>query len=158
MYRKLPHVKIVKPRQPSALPPAALKPQDDRGDNAEVLTGKVQGLDASASEERLGKALARSVRIQGFEFRHTLGAPRGLPGWKEVDYLVSFGGLVYPIEVDTVFTHRKKKEADRLHDAIVLSELGKLGINAYPQVIHLSGDTELADQKNADAAVKRMFG
>jgi Holliday junction resolvase-like predicted endonuclease len=103
--------------------------------------------------------MARALgKVQApFEFRYTLGAPRGLPGWKELDFLVQKNGMVYPVEVDTEFTHRNKGEADRLHDAIVLSELEQEGYQVFPQVIHVMGESDLIDQRAADATAKRLF-
>lgn len=156
-YRKLPTVKIRKTPKPTAIMPAPFKP-DIAPDNAEVLSGEVMGMKASAPEERLYKALGKTGKVKGMRFRYAVGAPRGLPGWKECDFVVESMGLVYLIEVDTLFTHRNKKEKDRLHDAILLNEMNKQGMNIYPRVIHLDGDTELVDQQNADTAAKRIFG
>ena len=155
--RNLPEIRVRKVRQPRVEMPSPEKP-NFHGEEGEVLAGTVNGMKASAPEERLFRALKKNPKVQGMEFRYTIGAPRGLPGWKEVDYLVASLGLVYAIEVDTAFTHRGKKESDRLHDAIVLNALRQQGLNVYPSVIHLDGESELVDQKNADTTVRRMFG
>jgi hypothetical protein len=151
----LPKVKIRKTRPPKAILPAPHKPRADTGDEAELLTGTVQGMKASAPEERLFNAL-RKIGISA-EFRHTMGAPRGLPGWFEVDALVPVHGIVYAVEVDTEFTHRQKQRADVLHDARVLKSLEGQGMQVYPSVIHLDGESDLVDQKWALATVKRHF-
>ena len=153
---KLPPVKVPKIRKPRDLNiPAPRRPSLDNGDEAELLAGEVMGMKASAPEERMAKALGKAQ--VPFEFRYTVGAPRGLPGWKEIDFVASKNGMVYPIEVDTEFTHRNKGKADRLHDAIVLSELEQQGYQVYPQVIHVMGETDLVDQRAADATAKRLF-
>lgn len=126
-------------------------------DEGEYLSGSVQGKPASAPEERLAKQLDKAGKQ--YVFRYTLGAPRGLPGWKELDFLVSNSGLLYAIEVDTAFTHRKKHLADVLHDALILadqsiSEMGEL----YPHVFHADGDSELASLENAAQYVKNTLG
>lgn len=129
------------------------------GDNApeEMLTGTVQGVKASAPEERMAKALDKA-KIQ-YEFRYTVGAPRGLPGWKELDFLILTKGIVYALEVDTAFTHRNKESSDVLHDAIIQNdpEINSVG-TLWPTVIHADGDSDLASQTNAEGYVKNLFG
>lgn len=123
---------------------------------AEQLTGSVQGKKASAPEERMAKALDKAG-IQ-YIFRYVVGAPKGLPGWKELDFLVAANGVMNAIEVDTAFTHRNKANSDVLHDAIVLNdrEIQSMG-EIWPQVRHVDGDSDLASQKNADRFVKMHF-
>jgi hypothetical protein len=112
---------------------------------------------ASAPEERMAKALDKA-NVQ-YEFRYTIGAPRGLPGWKELDFAVLHAGILYAVEVDTSFTHREKAFADVLHDAIVLHDpqLNAIG-TLFPQVIHANGDEELSSQDSANAYVKKLIG
>lgn len=125
--------------------------------NEEVLTGMVGDMTASAPEERMAMALSKAN--VPYYFRYTVGAPRGLPGWKELDFLASSNGVLYALEVDTAFTHRDKQNADVLHDAIVLNDpqIQAMGI-LYPQVIHVDGESDLVDKTNAEAFVKRQFG
>ena len=125
-------------------------------DEPEQLVGSVQGKDASAPEERFAKALDKAG-IQ-YIFRYTVGAPKGLPGWKEVDFIMVANGLVYAVEVDTAFTHRNKQQSDVLHDAIILNDrnVREMG-DIYPQVQHVSGDSDLADQDKADQYVKTRY-
>ena len=132
-------------------------PQLSPRDEPEALTGYVNEVDASAPEERLARALDKAGIT--YLFRWTVGAPRGLPGWKEVDFIVQTGGLIYAVEVDTAFTHRTKANADVLHDAIILNDryLNSMG-TLYPQVLHADGDSELADDKNSSSYVKQRFG
>lgn len=123
----------------------------------EELTGMVDGLQASAPEERLAKQLNKA-QIQ-YQFRYTVGAPRGLPGWKEVDFVILTNGITYALEVDTAFTHRDKAQKDVLHDAIVQNDpyINSLG-TLWPTVIHANGETELADDDSTRAYVKKLFG
>jgi hypothetical protein len=132
-------------------------PRQTVEEDPEVLTGTVKGFQASAPEERFAKALDKAHI--SYQFRLTVGAPRGLPGWKELDFVVQSGGLLYAIEVDTAFTHRQKENSDVLHDAIILNdqELQSMG-TFYPKVIHADGDNDLADNANARQFVARMFG
>lgn len=157
--RNLPQVRVIRPRRANPILPAPFKPTIGDDNESENLVGQVHGMKASAPEERLVTDLEKHPKVQSVQFRYVVGAPRGLPGWKEVDVLAASFGLVYAIEVDTEFTHRdKKQEADRLHDVIVLNALRAEGLNVYPQVIHLDGETELADGKNTHNTVRRMFG
>lgn len=128
-----------------------------QGDTQEQLTGMVNDMQASAPEERLANAL----RAEGipFMFRMVVGAPKGMPGWKELDFLVETKGLLYALEVDTAFTHQGKEFKDKLHDAIILAdrEIQSYG-TLYPQVFHADGETDLASAENSKAYVKHRFG
>lgn len=144
-FRKPPKAKAIPlPSKPSVSPP-----------QAEQLMGSVHGKEASAPEERLAKALDKAG--MQYEFRYVVGAPKGLPGWKELDFLVSRSGVLYAIEVDTAFTHRGKQQKDRLHDAIILNdkELNSMGL-LWPMVFHADGESDLASQENSNAYVKRL--
>lgn len=145
--------KVRKPRINISLPsiPRIGNPEPEQ------LMGQVGGFEASAPEERLARALDKANI--NYTFRYTFGAPRGLPGWKELDFLVSTGGLLYAIEVDTAFTHRAKANADVLHDALILNdkEIKAIGI-LYPKVFHADGDTDLASEDGAKSYVAHLFG
>lgn len=151
----IPPVRIHIPRRPKVILPSPHKPRADTGNEPEGLSGTVQDKKASQPEERLANALDKQ-RTE-YEFRHTIGAPRGLPGWKEVDFVVAAFGQVYAIEVDTAFTHREKGRADVLHDAIVLAELKQEGMQVHPTVLHVDGESDLADRTRATAWVKQRF-
>lgn len=126
------------------------------GPEPELLTGSVDGITASAPEERLAKALDKA-NLQ-YIFRYTVGAPRGLPGWKEIDFVVLTKGMLYLVEVDTAFTHRAKENQDVLHDAIALNdpELNASG-ELWPYVLRADGDGELASEQGAQQYVKRTW-
>jgi hypothetical protein len=156
--KRLPPVKVPKPRKPKPILPSPHKPRADTGNEPELLGGEVQGKKASAPEERLAKALEKLPSVEGYQFRYTLGAPRGLPGWFEVDFVVSVHSMVYAIEVDSAFTHRQKSgRSDVLHDAKVLKQLAGQGHQVYPSVIHLDMESDLVDQTWADRSAKRLF-
>lgn len=123
----------------------------------EALTGFIGEYQASAPEERYATALTAAGI--SFQYKWTLGAPRGLPGWKELDFVVQFGGLLYADEVDTAFTHREKQNADVLHDAIVMNdqELKAMGL-WWPFVTHIDGDYDLSSFSSARQYVRRRFG
>ena len=153
----LPPVVIRKPRRKPMLKlPAPHKPSFTGDTDTELLTGEVQGIKASMPEERFANSLNKRNRL--YEFRRTMGAPRGLPGWFELDFLVYVNGLGYPVEVDTAFTHRDKQRADVLHDARVLQDLKRAGISTYPTVIHVDGESDLKDQETSNRTAVRIFG
>lgn len=137
--------------------PSAEKPKLSKGDAQEYLTGTVQDMPASAGEERMANALSKNG-IQ-FRFRYSVGAPRNMPGWKELDFLIVKDGTVYAVEVDTAFTHRSKANSDVLHDAIIQNDktINSMG-NLWPTVIHADGESDLANSKNAESFVSRTFG
>lgn len=126
-------------------------------DEAEALFGHINGQEASAPEERLANALRR--KGLPFEFRLVVGAAaRGLPGWKELDFLVYSRGVLFALEVDSVFTHRNKEQKDKLHDAMILNdpELNRMG-TLWPSVLHADQDADLATNEMAQAYAQRTF-
>lgn len=124
--------------------------------NDEILEGMVQDKKASQYEERWFRAVSKIKAVEESYFRIPVGASRGSPGWKELDALHRWNGLYYAFEIDTEFTHRKKDNADVLHDAIVLNELESIGI--YPKVFHIDGERELASQEDAMTTARNYFG
>jgi hypothetical protein len=122
--------------------------------STEVLEGSVQGMPASAAEERMARALEK--KELGFQFRVALGAPRNMPGFKEVDFIVESNGILYGVEVDSPFTHAQKGNADVLHDAIVINELSQMGMT-YPNVIHANRDGDLIQQDHWNKFVEQIF-
>ncbi len=128
----------------------------------EHLTGIIQDLAASAGEERSARALDKNQNVMSYQFRLPLGAPRNMPGFKELDLLVQAkSGIFYAIEIDTAFTHRMKANADKLHDAIILQELSYLPI--FPHVFHVGDgpDSEenasVATQDQANETFRRLI-
>lgn len=123
----------------------------------DTLTGMVGDKQASAGEENLARALDKAGI--SYEFRYVVGAPKGLPGWKELDFLISHNGMLYALEVDTAFTHRNKEYKDVLHDSIILNdpEINSYG-TLYPQVFHADGELDLTTKDTSRAYVRRTFG
>ena len=151
----LPKVKLTKKRKAWPPLPEPLKPEISDKAPEEMLAGEVNGMKASAAEERAVYAVRKTG--SSYEFRRAINAPRYMPGWKELDLLVNSKGLNYAFEIDSEFTHRGKERADVLHDAIVLKALEKEGISVYPQVFHIDGESDLVDQKSADRYFRNFF-
>jgi hypothetical protein len=135
------------------LPFSHAKPEFAR--EAEQLTGSVNDIKANQFEERLANAL--NDRKVPYYFRYAVGAPKGFPGWKEVDFLVSAPGQVEVIMVDGVdFVHRgsEAQAQDQLNDIIIKKSLVDYGINI---VRHIS-TARLTDQTSANQVVREIFG
>ena len=119
--------------------------------DAEELSGIVRGFQASAIEERFARALER--RNIDYYFRYALGN-RGLPGWRELDFLVIWFGY-RPFEIEDIsFIHRGTQAEDAWKDAQTMDFLKQY--NPYP-VQHVN-NTQLYDQDAADATVRRLLG
>jgi len=153
----LPPIRIPRHRNPKPHLPEPTKPSFAEDGSGEVLSGTVQNLKASAAEERAARSLHKNKVVDAFEFRKTINAPRNMPGFKELDYLVASRGTMYAFEIDSPFTHRTKARADVLHDAIVLRSLEQDGYQVYPTVFHVQGETDLVDQKTSDNYFMGIF-
>jgi hypothetical protein len=122
------------------------------------LTGKVQGLKAAQGEERLARVLDIKIRkriVQTYYFRTSPGVPKGIVGWKELDFLIIPNGRPLAVSVKGEdFVHRSSasKEQDKLNDIIILARLKKLGYD-IPNIISVPAE-KLKTQKDAERAVK----
>lgn len=137
----------------SNLPFSHARPEFAR--EAEQLIGEVNSIKANQFEERLAKAL--SDRKVPYYFRYAVGAPKGFPGWKEVDFLVAAPGQAEVIMVDGVdFVHRGSaaQEQDKINDLIIKKALSDYGINT---VRHIS-TARLIDRDSANQVVREIFG
>lgn len=144
-----------KPRHPDL--PAPARPATAPEGTQELLTGEVNGMKASAAEERFYNTLSKIKAVDSFEFRYTT-LPRNVQDFKEADYVVQSHGIIYAIEIDSPFTHQGKQKKDQLHDSIILNHFRGKGYMVYPNVPHIEGEVDLANQKTSDALGERMFG
>jgi len=122
----------------------------------EILTGLVQGKDATDIEEYLARALEK----QGiaYKFQTSYIAQMSLPGEVRLDFLVHYEGLYYPIQVDGEYAHKSaaQKERDRQRDAILNRRLAGL----TQPVVRVPSDAQrydLTEQKSADDFVREFF-
>ena len=149
MIRGLPKpytVKLGKKKKPPF--PAGAKPRV--AVEKEQLIGSVRNMPASDIEERFAKALDK--RGIQYWFRLPVGAPRGMPGYNEVDFLVINGGY-YPIQIDGEYSHLGHESKDILTDAKLM-----VGLKEYsPFPVRHIPYTQLGDQKAADMAARRVF-
>ncbi len=153
----IPPVKLRKTRRAKPNLPEPQKPKFSENGTGEILSGNVQGMKASAAEERAVRAISKNKKVDGYEFRRALLAPRNTPGFKELDLLVSSKGINYAFEIDSPFTHRNKERSDVLHDAQVLHSLEQQGFMIWPQVFHIQGEVDLVDQQKADTYFNGFF-
>jgi hypothetical protein len=155
MLKRIPYKQ---PRNPlPVMPKGGLGRSRKEAAEPELLTGLVKGWKASKGEERAAIAISRNTHIAEYVFRMTIGAERNMPGFKELDFLITTTyGMYYAVEVDSAFTHREKGTSDILHDAIILQNLKHL--NIYPQVIHWDIDRDLPDIPTAEKTVRNLVG
>lgn len=126
---------------------------------AEQLIGEWDGMPASDIEERWAKATAGNPKVLQTEFRVALGAPKGMPGWKELDFLHNTVHGWKAIEIDdTSFVHKGASgKAEIVNEDIVrLMGLRQLGINV-PEIIHVDG-ARLQTQDDAKRAQREIIG
>lgn len=140
-----------KMRTPS---PPRVEALSQTGGDDEVLTGEVQGQNASDLEERFARAL-ENVGVS-FRFQMPVQTAHSLRGQeKNVDFLLYSGERQYPVEVYGPYFHEtsahrlKDEEREReLNDAFQKMGLEKLQIVWY---------YHLYDQEIANEAARRLL-
>lgn len=152
--------KIRTPEFPSFFAP----PAKEYDLNDEVLTGYVQGMDASDIEERFARALNTSQLPYGFrvQIMNAGGNPiivnqadRNSLGVVEVDFLVDKYGTFYPFNIDGEYSHKTsvQREADAEKDR-KLNELLKVW-NAQPMA--RVPYYQLDNQENANRVIREIL-
>lgn len=138
-----------KPRKPE---PFGQITRDIPGEN---LSGYINGDKASDIEERFYRALSKDDRVQSVEFRMPVISARNLPGQLEIDFVVTVGPTIIPIQIDGEYAHKgeSKKADDARKDALVNEFLRPYG--AWP-VKRIDGEL-LKDQDMADKIVRELI-
>ena len=133
-----------------------VKPYEEK----EVLTGQVNGQDASDIEERFARALNKQQI--SFEFRVFNFAPvRNVPGADETDFMVYSYGAIQPVEIDGEFAHKTQAQraGDLAKDAVLNDYLSGQGYNPVMRIpdgtVTMAGI--LDEQGSADALVEELF-
>jgi hypothetical protein len=124
----------------------------------EQLMGTVNGIAANQFEERLGKALTE--RKIPYYFRYAVGAPKGFPGWKEIDFVTELDGQAKALAVDGMdFVHKgaRAQAQDKLNDIIIQKSLESYGYTNIGPVEHIS-TARLTTQQDAHQVVREIFG
>ena len=117
----------------------------------ELLTGFVQGKEASDLEERFARAL--DAEGKSYEFEVEVAPPTAIPGQEnQIDFVVED---IYPIEVDGSFVHKSasQKAHDQIRDAILNEYLGKYG---WQPIDRIPGNM-LETQEQADQIVRERL-
>lgn len=115
------------------------KPQFAR-DGEEALSGFVDGLPAKRDEEFFMSEIRKHPSHRGSEFRKTLGAPRHMPGWLELDALVETFGGYHAFEIDDMsFVHLGQRESaeTKVKDGRRMAGLAEYGIIPVKGIEHL---------------------
>jgi hypothetical protein len=117
----------------------------------EQLFGVVRDMKASDIEERFARSLDRMG--VSYWFRLPVGAPRGMPGYNELDFLVQSGGY-YPIQIDGEYSHLGKEAKDMIADARIMEELKQYSPMPITHVMYM----KLSNQKASDMVAREILG
>ena len=101
-------------------------------DGEEILSGYVDGMPAKRDEEFFMTEARRRPTVMSSEFRMTLGAPRNMPGWLELDALIETHSGYRAFEIDDLsFVHLGQREAAEtvVKDHRRISGLNDIGVN-----------------------------
>ena len=123
----------------------------------EQLSGAFKGMKASDIEERFGNALMTHPSVVQVLFRMPVGAPRGMPGWKELDFLVQthYGWRAFQTD-DIEFIHvGGSKVKDALTDLVIRDALKRDGIEI--REVERIKSIDLNDFKQAKAKVMELL-
>jgi hypothetical protein len=127
----------------------------------EALSGMIQGKVAdSAAEERFAQSLAKDPRVMNYWYKlEDLVAPKGMPGWKQLDFLVqSVGGQYTAVAMaDLTFVHHgaASNSTDALDSMLFKNALASQGIN-IDQVQWLDA-SKYDTQEASDQQVRDMM-
>jgi len=118
-------------------------------DGAEILTGYFQAKPAKRDEEFFMTEAVKNPNVLGVEFRMALGAPKGMPGWLELDALIQTHSGFRAFEIDDMsFIHLGQRESAEsvIKDTRRIQGLRQKGIQVR-EIEHL-------DAKNLDTREK----
>lgn len=136
---------------------APRKPQFAR-DGEEALSGFVDGLPAKRDEEFFMQEVRKHPSHRSSEFRMTLGAPRHMPGWLELDALIETFGGFRAFELDDMsFVHLGQRESSetKIKDKRRLDGLATYGINPRKGIEHLDA-ADLENREMTKALVREL--
>lgn len=106
----------------------------------ETLSGYVDGIPAARGEEFFVQEVRKHPNHRSSEFRMTLGAPRNLPGWLEMDVLIETYSGYRAFEIDDMsFVHLGQRESAEtvIKDKRRMDGLSKMGIYPRKGIEHL---------------------
>lgn len=124
------------------------------------LTGQVNNLKAAAGEERMARVLNKKINagsVRGFYFRSSPGLPKGIPGWKELDFeIFTMNGTIAVSVEGASFVHRgeSKRNQDLINELLLMERLRKLG-RPVPRIERIF-DYQLKTEADAEKALKKI--
>ncbi len=124
----------------------------------EVLSGFVDGIPAARGEEFFVQEVRKLPTHLGSEFRMTLGAPRNMPGWLEMDVLVRTISGYRAFEIDDMsFVHLGQRESaeTKIKDRRRLNGLQTLGVNPLRGIEHIDA-ADLDDRMLAKKTIDKL--
>lgn len=121
----------------------------------EILSGFVDGIPAARGEEFFMQEIRKLPNHRGSQFRMSLGAPRNMPGWLEMDALIEtvMGFRAFEID-DMSFVHLGQRESaeTKVKDLRRMNGLLKYGITPHRGIEHI----DAADLDNRELAKKKI--
>jgi hypothetical protein len=142
-------------------PLTALTVKQEMPVETEEYTGIIDGLEAKHGEENLFKQAYKTGAVMGHWFRVSIGAPRNMPGWKELDFLFLLKtGEYVAIQVrDYEFVHKglEAEGSDMASDMFVLQELAKEGISVRGNSVISIDDNDLLTPELAKHTVQEIL-
>jgi len=121
----------------------------------EVLSGFVDGIPATKGEELFLREARRHPNHKSSQFRMTLGAPRNMPGWLEMDALIETTNGYRAFEIDGMtFVHLGQRESaeTKVKDLRRMKGLLKYGITPRYGIEHI----DAADLDNRELTKKKI--
>ncbi len=106
----------------------------------EILSGFVDGIPAARGEEFFMQEVRKLPNHKGSQFRMTLGAPRNMPGWLEMDALIETINGYRAFEIDDMsFVHLGQRESaeTKVKDLRRMNGLAKYGITPRKGIEHI---------------------
>jgi len=106
----------------------------------EILSGFVDGIPAARGEEFFMQEVRKLPNHRGSQFRMTLGAPRNMPGWLEMDALIQTINGYRAFEIDDMsFVHLGQRESaeTKVKDLRRMKGLLKYGITPRYGIEHI---------------------
>jgi hypothetical protein len=124
-------------------------------------SGIIDGLKASLGEQNLLGAAYKTGLVSAHVFRMPVGAPKYMPGWKELDFLFTtkIGSYVAVQIKDYEFVHHgmASSSADNANDALMLQEFAKEGVLLQGNRIYSVDNNDLQTPEDAARVAKEIL-
>ena len=131
-------------------------------DDVAAYSGQIDGMKAAKGEENFLKGAFKTGLVGQYSFRVAVGAPRNMPGYKELDFLLQTkAGEYVAVQIrDYDFIHHGivATAKDQASDAFIIQELGKQGINVRMNKIYSVSDDDLTTIEDARKKAEEVLG